>query len=140
MKHDADQRHRDDGRDPGQRDRQLMRHRAADADEAPSIRSWPCAKLTIWHGVEDQQQTERDQRVDASKRQSVDDELTHRKLSTPASLIGPITPASCPCCGRCRGVGEIARRIGLIAVNRPFQSLVAASASRIAALSQPASR
>src|ERR1700730_13675997 len=75
--HDADQRHRHHGDGPGRRNRQLMGHRAADADEAAQHQQLALRKVDDLHGVEDQEQAECDESIDASKRQAVDDELTH---------------------------------------------------------------
>ena len=64
--------------------------------KAPSISNCPCAKLTIWTVLKIKQQAERDEGVDAPEREAIDDELTHRRLQYPASLIGPISSGVLP--------------------------------------------
>ena len=74
-------RHRDHGDGPCHRNRQLMRHRAADADEGAEHQQLALREIDDLHGVEDQQQAQRHERIDASERQAVDDELTHETIS-----------------------------------------------------------
>ena len=58
-----------------------MRHRAADADEGTQHQQLSLREIDDLDGVEDQQQPKRHQRIDASKREAVDDELTHPEQS-----------------------------------------------------------
>mgnify|MGYP003623072861 CR=1 FL=1 len=55
-----------------------MRHRAGHADERAQHQELPLREIDDLHRVENQQQPERHQRVDAAERKPIDDELTHR--------------------------------------------------------------
>jgi hypothetical protein len=58
-----------------------MRHRATDADESPEHQQLALREVDDLHRVEDQQQAQRDQSVDAPERQAIDDELAHEGIS-----------------------------------------------------------
>ena len=58
-----------------------MRHRAADADEGAEHQQLALREIDDLHGVEDQEQAQRDEGIDASERQAVDDELAHEEIS-----------------------------------------------------------
>ena len=58
-----------------------MRHRATDADEGAEHQQLALREIDDLDGVEDQEQAERDESIDASERQAVDDKLTHEKIS-----------------------------------------------------------
>ena len=73
----TDQCHRGDGCKPGERDRQFMRDRGADADEGAQHQQLSLREIDDLYRVEDQQQPERDQRIDAAERKPIHDELAH---------------------------------------------------------------
>ena len=58
-----------------------MSHRATDADEGAEHQELALREVDDLHRVEDQQQAERNKRIDASERKAVDDELTHEGIS-----------------------------------------------------------
>ena len=59
-----------------------MGHRAADADESAEHQQLSLREIDDLYGIEDQQQSERHERIDAPERKAVDDELAHEEIRT----------------------------------------------------------
>ena len=57
-----------------------MGHRATDADERAEHQKLALREIDDLYGVEDQEQAERDESIDAAERKAVDDKLAHEEI------------------------------------------------------------